>query len=392
MSAMTQSLLLANKFPVCLASLAVVLLSGCRGREVGGQTRRQVAGQMKLLHSFGVRESGFFYGAAFSKSGKQALSIIDVTVQLWDLKSGKEITRRSFDPNYRVLAVGFSDRGPVALTQCGLLSGPLKAWDVKSGELLRDFREVPSCAVFSPDGNHVLAGCGRFDNQVTLKDCRLLLWNLASGKELARVSEAKDHILEVAFVGGEKRVATFDIRSRVRLWDVERGQEVRSFVGSGGWPEAAEPVFSGDGRRVFINHQGPAGGTGEFILWDVESGKSIHRFSARDYAGKHEGDPAVGSKRFLPNGQRALFGVRTLKLERFKETPRERAGQTGGHDVGWKFKFVSFNLVLCDLRNGRELQRSEDLSQDRNCLAVSPDGRQALVGRSGALEVWELPP
>ena len=72
--------------------------------------------------------------------------------------------------------------------------------------------------VFSPDGN-VLATCGVGS---------VSLWNCKSGKELPRLPA--QHVNAIAFSPDGKTLVTASDREKIRLWDIQKGKEIRAFA------------------------------------------------------------------------------------------------------------------------------------------------------------------
>jgi len=77
-----------------------------------------------------------------------------------------------------------------------------------------------------------------------------------------------------------------------KLWDVETGQEIRSFGGGGA------VAFSPDGTRVLTGEDADQLPRGEARLWDVETGQEIRSF----------GGGLTNSVAFSPDGKWVLTG------------------------------------------------------------------------------------
>ena len=271
----------------------------------------------------------------------------------------------AFSPDGRLLVTGSRGRNPDT-------PGRLKLWDVATGEqqaTLRGHSKGISAVAFSPDGQ--LLATGGLDHLIKL-------WDVTSGEEKATMRGHSAWVVEVVFSPDGKTLATssgVDSRSgyssdnRIRLWDVETGQEQASF-GFEGFihSDVLALMFSPDGKRLVTgsshvwaqNVNRPPGGTkGRLTIWDLATGQSRTI---------HEDPPgAILAVAVTRDGKMMASGG-------FTRTPR-----------------------LWDLPSGRELMV---LRRQRNwiyTLAFSPDGKILATGsgstrersRRGDLILWD---
>jgi sugar lactone lactonase YvrE len=218
--------------------------------------------QLFLLQGHG----GMIWAVAYSFDGKHVFtSSWDGTVKMWDAAQGTEV--KHFPGQGRIAdinGVAVSRDGKQLLT--GSDDGVLRLWDIASGQE----RQFPGHqgfvygVAFSPDGRRALSG-GAADRQ-------MMLWDLQAGKELRRFTGLHGQLRTVAFSpDGHKAVHAGG--NEVTLWDLQTGQPSRQFRGHSGAVNAV--AFSPDGRRL------ATGGSDRTIrLWDVASGREVHRFDA----------------------------------------------------------------------------------------------------------------
>jgi WD40 repeat protein len=154
--------------------------------------------------------------------------------------------------------------------------------------------------------------------------------------------------------GAARQAVTVGLDRTARLWDLDRGKELRRYAGPalppgrpGGFTAVA---FAPDGLRVVFGSE-----AGEVWLWHVGGGAPAHRFDG------HRG--AVAAVAVSPDGRRAL---------------------SGGADQ---------QVRLWDLEARRLLRAFDGHRKGVTGLAFSPDGRHFASGsQDGTVRVWGLPP
>jgi WD40 repeat protein len=108
---------------------------------------------------------------------------------------------------------------------------------------------------FSPDGRTLASG--GFDKAVTL-------WEVATGKQRAKLDGHTDTVRCVAFSSDGRTVASGSWDKTVRLWDAVTGKEKMTLKGHGSRVNAVD--FRPDGKTL-------ASGGQTAKLWDVATGK-----------------------------------------------------------------------------------------------------------------------
>jgi WD40 repeat protein len=166
-----------------------------------------------------------------------------------DIKSNNAFPERLvFSPDGRTLAVGCFD-------------GYVRLWDWRGRTLLRqlapEFRDKVAGLAYSPDGQ-ILATCWG-DNSPTIH-----LWHPGSGALLGKLEgPKKDEVIALAFSPDGRTLASACLKEvAVRLWDVFSGKEVAKLDGHRG--PVRSLAFSPDGKIL------ASGSTDTTVLlWDV---------------------------------------------------------------------------------------------------------------------------
>ena len=214
----------------------------------------------RVIRTF-AGHKGIVYSIAFSPDQRQVLSgSNDKTVKLWDVETGQEIrtfsghksgvTSVAFSPDQRQVLSGSNDK-------------TVKLWDVETGQEIKTFSghtdDVNSVA-FSSDGKQIL-------------------WDVASGRKIKTFSGYSGKVSVVAFSPDRKLIISsyshlYSNSARddtIKLWDTAKGRVIRTFSGHNGFVRSL--AFSPDGRQILSGSE-----DGSLRLWDVNTGKEIASF------------------------------------------------------------------------------------------------------------------
>ncbi len=222
--------------------------------------------------------------------------------------------------------------------------GALRLWDLETGKSRRIRRDEPTIGpigpvAFSPDERH--AAYVRGD---TIRLC-----DLKTGGEMMTFLGHSGRIWTFAFCPDGRRLVSGGVDDHsIRVWNVEKGEEIRQMKhGHGVTGVAVLP----DGRRAVTGSWDRTIGD-----WDLETGQQLRRISGIP---DKWGTPVAVS----PDGRRALFGTHF------------------GHTV-W----------LWDLDTGEEIERWEGHTNQIRHVAFAPDGRRAVsTSFDKSARVWALP-
>lgn len=366
---------------------------------LSGQTIRTFCGHRLYLHA-----------AALSADGTLlATGSEDATVTLWDTKTGKLI-RRMKGHSGKITDLSFSADGKHIVTSAeGSSCDQSNAivWSVKVGEneAVLKGSSLPKGQVlhvaFAADGSQVILG---------MNSLEIVLWQFPkNGTRVLRheglpagVNSTDGCSLSAAVHQNLLACASFD--GRIAIWNTSQAKLVRD-VGAAkiGAPGVC---MSADGRLVLAGYVGNLA-----ILWDAESGRSLHRFERSDWVstvafshdqtkaalGEYDGTITIwdlksfhllevirireGKSFRAPNGSRAKDGERRVDRREFKLNYCNRARA----DVSGAPFACGSRVWRCspakDVYPGDDAQTDRELPSRSRLLAFESLETRALIMR-----------
>jgi WD40 repeat protein/DNA-binding SARP family transcriptional activator len=251
----------------------------------------------------------------------------------------------------------------------------------------------------SPDGRLALSGsCAESSNKGSCVKGELILWDLTTGTELRRFEEHTGWVNGVAFSPDGTTGLSASEDGTPIVWDVVTGEAIRRLEGH---TSAVNCVaFSPDAGT------GTDGGTalsgsedGTLILWDMVTGEAIRHFKGHTGAiTRVTFSPATPEG---PAGQTALSasedmttilwdvdsGEAIRRFEGHNNTVTDAVFYSDGRSI--LSAGADLSLRLWDLETGEQLHQYA-YNAHPGSLAVSPDGRTALLSVKHDLHQWDV--
>jgi WD40 repeat protein/serine/threonine protein kinase len=366
----------------------------------------------------------------FTPDGKYLLSAgFDKTIRLWDLATGKEprVFSGHADP---VCALALSPDGKRLLSGSGLLKGSdpgLRLWDLEGKQLahLPTPGDPVRSVCFVPDGRQAVC-CG--------EEGFLCLWDLEKRKRLRRDEAHEGYATGVALSPDGRWAVTVGLDGVAKVWHLpepgplvtwaelseikitkESAVSVRQPDVKPANPKALLRRFekhteavralavTPDGRMalsggggVFVNLALNRGTDHSLLFWEVETGDVKFRFEGHV--------DIVTSLAILPDGKRALSASSNGDLLLWNLTTGKQAGKLVFNGLGLgTVNSVAVSrdgavaltggtqLVPWNLKTSRNFKPITGQPATIQCVALSPDGRQALAGDEfGTVILWNL--
>ena len=216
----------------------------------------------------------------------------------------------------------------------------VRLWDVETGKELAKLTGHSSgvhSVAFSPDGTKLASGS---------KDGTVRLWNISTGKQLATLTGHSSDVYSVAFSPDGRKLASGSYDYTVRLWDVSTGKQLKTLTRHSNrvWSVA----FSPDGKKLA---SGSADGT--VRLWDVETGKQLKTLT--------EYPCWVYSVAFSPDGKKLASGS------------------------------ANGTVRLWEADTGKQLTTLKGHSNAVRSIAFSPDGKKLASGSwDNIVRLWDF--
>ncbi|MCA9225145.1 MAG: PD40 domain-containing protein, partial [Planctomycetales bacterium] len=334
---------------------------------------------------------------AFSPDGKWlATGSYDQSIKLWPIATeATQTVDNETEPAPRfgepreltghtnwVFAIAFSPDGQQLASAS--YDKSVRLWDVETGKEIAKFdghTAAARCVAFSPDGKRLVSGSS---------DRTAMVWDIDTHKAIATVTGHTGAVRGVSYSPDGQQFATGSEDNSIRIWDANSGQQLRELSGHENmvWcvaysPRGATLVSGGFDRSV--------------RLWNPLNGKLLQTMKSHD--------DVVTSVIYLPDSRALISAGYDKKLLRWnaKEPPIPPLAEIQvAEKDGARFAFVTPDqrrlvtgsttrqVKFWDLATG-QLIKSIDQQRGVSSGAISRDGRWLLTGGYGEqIYMWDI--
>jgi WD40 repeat protein/predicted Ser/Thr protein kinase len=296
--------------------------------------------------------------------------------------------------NNRIIDVAFTPDGTQVVS--GGYDRTIRRWDVATGRELARIEELPQ-GVYSvgvaADGRTVVAGLAR--------DTSLHLWDSSTNELRTVASEHQASIPKVVFSRDGSTLLTGDTGGTAIVWDGRTLRELRKLAHL---PRVQTAALSDDGQIAATGSS-----SGEVQIWHTASGRELHRIDA------HQG--IVMGIAVSGDGSRVASGGPDRVVRLWDATTGELIREFDGH-TDWIYsvalsgdgqRILSSSgaaivnnrfqtstecaIRLWNAQSGKQIGVCNGHSNHIHSVSFSPDGRLAASASSDrTVRIWRLPP
>ena len=387
------------------------------------QVLRQVSLVPHSVHQINrLRSTNPIFTAAFSSDGEHIVSASDASINILDVKTGKEIKTLKGNGVYYINSVSFSKDGKYIVSASN--DTIIRIWDWEKDGEFKDMKgdshtkKVNSVA-FNKDGNRIISA----SDDKTIK-----IWDVETGTVIKTLKGHSNHVNSAAFSQDGKLIVSASNDRTVRIWEVgtEKIKKREPLIGHTNKVKYA--AFSQDGQRIVSVSEN------EILIWDTSKGEKLKEID--------QIEPGYNSANFSQDGKRivstssssitiwdAETGKRLQKLDNksansafFSHDDKFVVSTSNGNsiriwDVETIMKFLILEghtdqvnttvyspdsqriasastdstIIIWDAKTGKQIGKPLEGHTDQvNDAAFSPDGKRIVsASADSSIRIWD---
>jgi WD40 repeat protein len=402
-----------------LMALAVALVATAAIASESAQPRADRLGDplpegaIARLGTTRFRIGGHATSIQFGPDGKTLVTTGGNGLLVWDVATGKIVHRLANESGrqlyHAVLAPDHKLAATVHYDHMARIAR-IQLWDAATGKQVREMGQASYAALqFSPDGKR-LAAYNSIDSREGRED-HIDVFDVSTGGQVSSWSAGQEGIVHVRFMKDGKRLMTGGVDKTVRIWDLDRAQELRKFT-IGDLP-AGYIALSADEKLFAVIDQIPNApnasprcpprslpwyADNRVRVWDLEAGKQL--FDLTIERPERPYTKGITSAHFTPDGKSLITGgmdskTRVWDLATGKEAhryPIRSNWYAALSPDGRTFAaFDGLGVRLIDLQKEKELLSEHEPDVFVSRAMMLPDSRTVVTfgRRSGGLDLWD---
>jgi WD40 repeat protein len=335
---------------------------------------------------------------SFSRDGKYlATASGDNTARMSEVATGRPVASMAHPGS--VWDVAFSPDGKYLATACQ--DQKARVWNTTNGTTitLMAHKEIVQTVAFSPDGKYLATVTypTRFTGEMDTSEHSALLWEVISGREVARMTH-NDDVENIAFSPDGKYLATASQDGTVGVWEAISNRTTVFMTHDNYWSVYAV-AFSPDGK-YFATVSGRVDRSSmlrphKIRVWEASSGRELAQIQDKE--------EKVTNLTFSPNGKYlsavSYYGKpRMWEVTSGKEvTPiaQNHWGTNPAFTPDGKYKATAEGkfVYVREVKSGQEVARITH-NENVDAVAFSPDGKYLamtsgfITSESGDSRAW----
>lgn len=354
----------------------------------------QVDLQSLSIQSISLESSGVQTAVAIAPNRRLGLSaLLDGTLKVWNLGHADSETINIDADTLNALAVDPEGKYLLLNDATRNIYNQPVLWDIAKKEIIKTFygfdaMTSPGAAAISPDNRYVAIAGGSIETSVPL----VMIWERESGLQHCKFKDFSENGRALAFSPDSKYLLAGSqilngIGGHLILYETQTCRIIRTFETT---EEVSSVCFNADGTLALTG----SSLLGRVILWDVNSGKEIRRYSSPPNQTFLDVIFGPGETTVLASGigELYLWDLQTgTQLRRFIGNPSAPWKITLSPDEKYILSGgMNGDVILWDFATGKKVSQ-DNLNSAVFSVAFGPEGKDVYAAsKDGRLLIWHI--